>query len=527
MSQLAEARLQRLADTGLAQVLQRCRKGVEKEALRVTRDCALATTRHPPALGSALTNRYITTDFSEALLEFVTPAYTSTWETLQFLCDIHQFVYQQLDNELLWAASMPCLIEADEAIPVARYGDSNVGKMKTVYRLGLGHRYGRMMQTISGVHFNFSLPEEFWDHYQELEKDTGGSQEFRSASYFGLLRNVRRMGWLVLFLFGNSPAICKCFTDGAKPGLEEFDKGTFFMPYATSLRMSDLGYKNTAQAALDISLNNIDAYVETLLKAVSTPNRDFQKIGIKADGEYRQISANILQVENEYYGLIRPKRVTRSGEMPSRALKRRGVEYVELRALDVSLNDPAGINQNQMRFLEAFLIYCLIEDSPLLDAREIAQTESNQLLVARQGREPGLTLSRHHGQLLLTNWADEICGRLVAICDLLDEGTGSSLYRDALELQREAIRDPGLTPSAGILAEMKRSGESFFSIARRISEQHRDYFLSLGKDDSARLDFLAVEAAASIERQKKIEASDRISFEAYLQNYFSQAEQLI
>ena len=382
------------------------------------------------------------------------------------------------------------------------------------------------MQTISGVHFNFSLAEEFWDHYQELEKDTSDSQDFRSSTYFGLLRNVRRMGWLILFLFGNSPAICKCFADGAKAGLKEFDKGTFFMPHATSLRMSDLGYKNSTQAALDISLNNIDAYVKSLLKAVTTASPDFQKIGVRVDDEYRQISGNILQVENEYYGLIRPKRVARSGEMPSRALKHRGVEYVELRALDVSLADPAGINQNQMRFIEAFLIYCLIEDSPLLGAREIAETESNQLLVARQGREPGLTLGRHGKQFLLTDWADEICAHLVGICGLLDEGSGSTLYRDALELQREAIRDPGLTPSACILAEMKRSGESFFSIAQRISEQHRDYFLSLGKNDSARLEFLSAEAVASIRRQKEIEAGDRLSFEAYLQNYFSQAEQL-
>ena len=527
MSQLADERLQRFSDAGLAAVLQRCRKGVEKEALRVTRDGSLATTGHPLALGSALTNRYVTTDFSEAQLEFVTPAFTSTWETLQFLCDIHQFVYQHVGDELLWSASMPCLIEGDEAIPVARYGESNVGKMKSVYRLGLGHRYGRKMQTISGVHFNFSLPEEFWDHYQELEKDTSGCQEFRSSSYFGLLRNIRRMGWLVLFLFGNSPAICRCFADGTPTGLEDFDKGTFFLPYATSLRMSDLGYKNSAQAALDISLKNIDAYVKTLLKAVTTPNPDYQKIGVQVDGEYRQISASILQVENEYYGLIRPKRVTRSGEMPSRALKRRGVEYVELRALDVSLADPTGISQNQMRFIEAFLIYCLIEDSPQLDSREIAETESNQLLVARQGREPGLTLGRHAKQLLLTDWADEICAHLVGICDLLDEDSGSTSYRDALELQREAIRDPGRTPSAGILAEMKQSGESFFTIAQRISEQHREYFLSLGKGDSARLEFLATEAAASIGRQKDIEAGDRLSFEAYLQNYFGQADEFI
>jgi len=527
LSQLVEQRLQMLADAGLTPVLQRCRKGVEKEALRVTGGGDLARTRHPLALGSALTNRYITTDFSEALLEFVTPAFTSTWETLQFLCDIHQFVYRHVGDELLWAASMPCLLESEDAIPVARYGESNVAKMKTIYRLGLGHRYGRMMQTISGVHFNFSLPEEFWDHYQELEKDTSRSQDFRSASYFRLLRNVRRMGWLILYLFGNSPAICRCFASAEQAGLEEFDKGTLYLPFATSLRMSDLGYKNSSQAELDISFDGVDGYVKTLLKAVTTPTPAFQKIGVKVDGEYRQISANILQVENEYYGLVRPKRIVRSGEMPSRALKHRGVEYVELRALDVSLLDPVGINQNQMRFVEAFLIYCLLEDSPLLEAREIQETESNQLLVARQGRKPGLRLSRNGEQVRLQDWADEICGQLVGISDLLDDGSGSTLYQDALELQRDAIRDPERIPSAVILTEMKKTGESFFTIVQRISEQHKDYFLGLGEEDSLRLQFLTAEAAASIERQKGIEASDQGSFEEYLHSYFAQAEQLI
>jgi glutamate--cysteine ligase len=153
MNQVFEQRLgalQARSDASFAGGL----RGVEKEALRVTADGYLAQTPHPAGLGSALTNRYITTDFSEALLEFVTPALGSTWETLQVVCDIHQFAYQQLGDELLWCASMPCRIPAEADIPLARYGDSNVGRMKTVYRRGLGHRYGRNMQTISGVHFN-------------------------------------------------------------------------------------------------------------------------------------------------------------------------------------------------------------------------------------------------------------------------------------------------------------------------------------------------------------------------------------
>ncbi len=525
MNPLTDQRLARLTAADLSKVMQRCRKGVEKEALRVTQNGDLAMTSHPLALGSALTNRFITTDFSEALLEFVTPAYTSTWETLQFLCDIHQFVYQHIGDELLWAASMPCLIVADDAIPVAKYGDSNVGKMKAVYRRGLGHRYGRMMQTISGVHFNFSLPDEFWEHYQELERDTRKQQNFRSSAYFGLLRNAQRMGWMILYLFGNSPAICRCFAhQGA--GLEEYDQGTLYLPHATSLRMSDLGYKNTAQDSLNISLNSIDEYVDSLIQAVTTPNPDFESIGVKVDGEYRQLSANILQVENEYYGLIRPKRITDTGEMPTRALHRRGVEYIELRALDVSLLDPAGVNQNQMRFIEAFLIYCLIEESSLLDAKEMKEIENNQLKVARQGREPGLNLVRHGKAMSLKNWAREILDPIREICKLLDNGTGSSMYADALEIQAAAIEDPERTPSARILQEMRLSGESFFGVAKRASLQHKDYFLSLGKGDLSREDFFSRESQASVKRQKDIEEKDEISFEQYLQDHFAQVNEI-
>ena len=143
-------------------------------------------------LGSALTNAHITTDFSEALLEFVTPAYSNTWETLRVLCEIHQFTYERLVDELLWVTSMPCLMAEDDDIPLAQYGSSNVGRMKTVYRNGLGYRYGRRMQTIAGVHFNYSLPDTFWQEYEVLEESMIGGDDFRSAAYMALVRNFRR-----------------------------------------------------------------------------------------------------------------------------------------------------------------------------------------------------------------------------------------------------------------------------------------------------------------------------------------------
>src|SRR6201985_410537 len=206
-----ERRLSALVNGGQPQILQGGRKGVEKESLRVASDGVLATTPHPRDLGSALTNVHITTDFSESLIELVTPAFTTSWELLQYLVDLHQFVYRHLGEELLWATSMPGAIERDEDIPIAQFGSSHVGQMKTIYRKGLGLRYGRMMQAISGVHFNYSFPLPFWEAYADVLQSRDHGSQFVSARYFDLLRNYRRYGWIVLYLFGVSPGVCKSF----------------------------------------------------------------------------------------------------------------------------------------------------------------------------------------------------------------------------------------------------------------------------------------------------------------------------
>src|SRR5215831_2555035 len=389
-----ERRFAALLNGGEPQRLQGGHKGVEKESLRVLPSGSLAHTPHPVALGSALTNEHITTDYSEALIELVTPAFTHSWELLQYLLDLHQFVYRHLGEELLWATSMPCAISGDADIPLAQYGSSHVGRMKTVYRNGLGLRYGRMMQAISGVHFNYSFPLPFWEAYAALRGERSPASGFVSASYFDLLRNYRRHGWLVLYLFGVSPVVCKSFLRGRELRLQEFGRGTAFEPYATSLRMSDVGYRNRNQAGLSVSVNSLEEYVRDLQRAISTPHPPYEALGVKVNGEYRQLNANILQIENEYYSFIRPKRVARSGERPTKALLRAGVEYVEVRALDVSAFDPVGVNQNKLRFLEAFLALCLMKDSPPIADSEQAALDQNHITVARRGREPGLMLWR-------------------------------------------------------------------------------------------------------------------------------------
>jgi glutamate--cysteine ligase len=514
-----EQTLAALINCGEPQIIQGGRKGVEKESLRVTPDGRIAQTPHPAVLGSALTNENITTDYSEALIELVSPTFRTSWELLQYLLDLHQFVYQHLDDELLWATSMPSVIDGDESIPIARYGKSNIGRMKTVYRNGLGMRYGRMMQAISGVHFNYSFPEAMWNPWADLVQSRERGQPFISERYFHLLRNYRRHGWLVLYLFGVSPVVCNSFLRGRNVTLPRLSSDTSYEPYATSLRMSDLGYRNRNQAGLSVSVNSLEEYVRDLARAITTPHPPYEKLGVKVDGEWRQLNANILQIENEYYSFIRPKRVARSGERPTKALLRAGVEYVEVRALDVSAFDPVGVNQNKMRFLEMFLALCLMKDSPPIATWEHEVLDANHVTVARRGREPGLTLQRDGRAVPLITWARELIDSMQGIAEMFDSGDPSKPYRAALAVQAAKVDDVRLTPSARMLAELESTGESFFDLALRMSRLHKEYFLALYPPNVERQAEFRVAAEQSLRAQASVEASDRLSFEQYLAEY--------
>lgn len=518
----SEQRLARFVAAGNQRLLGGGLKGLEKESLRVSADGWIAQTPHPIGLGSALTNPCITTDFSEALLEFITPPCADIKDTMRCLHDIHRFVYAKLDDELLWATSMPCRVGDDDSIPIAHYGSSNVGTMKRVYRQGLRHRYGSVMQTIAGIHFNYSFPDNFWPAWRDTEEDDRPIEVVKSDGYFRLIRNFQRFGWLIPFLFGTSPAICKSFLSGRTvEGFNEFDNGTWFQPHATSLRMSDIGYKNKSQSSMNVSYANLASYVETLTGAIETSYPEFQRLGVHRNGEYIQLNANLLQIENEYYSFVRPKQVAESGEKPTLALKRRGVRYVEIRALDVGAFEPAGVSEGQLRFVEAFLGMCLFQEDTPLGKREQEQIEVNQQSVACCGRDPALELILGDVSKPVSEWAKVLCEAMRPFCELLDTGESGSPYTEALECQLEVAREPELMPSARLLAEMRASRESFFDYAMRKSTEHEEYFQAIPLPET---DHLEMEASAerSLIEQQQLEAADEVSFEQYLEHYFAQ-----
>ena len=492
--------------------LQGLRRGIEKESLRVRPDGKLALSAHPHALGSALTHPHITTDFSESQLELITGVHTGIESCLEELTRIHQIVYRALGEDVLWCASMPCGLPADDDIPIGRYGSSNVGRMKTVYRTGLSHRYGRRMQMISGIHYNFSLPSAVWPL-----PGLGGPNE----AYFALIRNFRRHAWLLFYFFGASPAVCASFIEGRPHELRELAPGTYYLPYATSLRMGRLGYQSDAQSKLAVSYNNLDNYGASLFDALTHPYPPYEAIGIRNGNEYRQLATSLLQIENEFYGKIRAKRVIRPGERPLHALRERGVEYVEVRLMDLDPFCAIGIGAHTIRVLDMFLLHCLLRESPADTPQEIAEIGHNQNRVAARGREPGLLLERHGKEIAMADWSREIILECEPIAAALDAAHGGSAHGESLAAVIAALNDPDSVPSARMLREMKEQyGGSYVRFTLDKSLRHAAAIRQMPLPPEVEQHFATL-TSASLEEQQQIEAADTMPFELYRQQYLA------
>ena len=498
-------------------VLRGILRGIEKEGLRVdANNGKLSLTPHPKALGSALTHPQITTDYSEALLELITTTHTSVTGLMLELEDIHCFVAQHIPGEVIWNQSMPADLPPTADIPVGWYGNSNSGMLKHVYRLGLAERYGKRMQCIAGIHYNFSVPDSIWD-LLGLECPT--LQDQRSRGYLALIRNFMRHSWLLMYLFGASPAVNASFLAEVPHSLERLDSDTLYLPYATSLRMSRIGYQSEAQADLQLCYNDLDTFLARIYNAVTTPWPDYVAIGTHRDGKWIQLNTNVLQIENEYYSSIRPKRVTLRGERPATALAKRGVEYVEIRCLDVDPFSATGISAETARFLDTFLLYCTIEDSPYFpDDGFCVDSRNNFNKVVTEGRRPGLTLTRSDEQVTLHAWAGEIVARMEPYAKLLDSASGGNLYQQALQAQSDKVNDSSQTPSGRILTALQSQNISLHDFTLAQSLSHRDTLLSQPLDSDTVQRFIH-SVQASFEEQKALEDSDTESFDDYVARF--------
>ena len=493
--------------------------GIEKESLRVSEDGSISQEPHPESYGSALTNPAITTDFSEALIELVTEPFDSAEKALNELAKIQHFVYYHLTpSERFWPASMPCILRGHTNIPIAQYGSSNLGIMKTVYRRGLANRYGSVMQAIAGIHFNYSFSLDFWQAYRDLMSPDMSVRNFIDCHYMGLARNVLRYGWIIPYLFGASASVCKSFMkDYHEHDLEEFDDNTFYLPYATSLRMGDIGYQNSQEEEKGVkaNYNSLYHYVHSLRAAMQTSCEEFEEIGLKKDGEYQQLNTNILQIANEYYSSVRPKPLLHGMDRPLKALTNNGIGYIEIRSLDVNPLISLGIDKPQIQFLEASLLFCLLHDSADISTSEQFDIDNNDNLVAHKGRQPNLILKNNGKEILLQDWGKEIFAGVTDCSKLLTKE-----HQKSIQKMLSRINNPDLTPSAIMLEQMQQKESGFFEYIDQFSHQNRELYRSKSIDKNY-FDTLEELAISSHQDQLKMEAAEVLSFDKFIKEYFA------
>lgn len=430
-------------------------RGIEKENLRVDPFGAIALSPHPRALGKALTHPSITTDFSESLPEVITEP-IPTWPSLKKrLTDISAYLVHHLSNsEMLWPCSMPPAVESDDDVVIADYGKSHVGRLKHLYRIGLSNRYGKMMQVIAGLHYNFSFPEA-------LLKRLNPGREI-SDWYFILMRNFYRHYCVLPYLFGASPACDKSLLRGREisTALEPFLGDTLIGPYATSLRMSDIGYQNQSQAQICISTDNVKSYCQSLSAAMQQNHAPFEAIGFQEGDRYRQLNTHLLQIENEYYSPIRPKQVAKPLERPSHALCTRGVQYIEVRVLDLNPLNQLAIDKAESGFLDVFLSYCALSSDKRLDKAGLLESKANFKRVVCQGRNPALKLQISEKDVPFYDYCETLFESLRAVAHVMDRSLEQPYFARAVEKQWQKVEDVALTPSQQVFDIMKTEGLS-------------------------------------------------------------------
>lgn len=463
------------------ELFQKFHFGLERETLRIDSQGTIAKTPHPQSLGSPLTHPYISTDFSEQQLEWNTPPQSTFNGAKKFLEHLMHFSLQKNPKELFWPFSMPPPIEA---IQIAQYGSSYQGKKKVLYREGLRDRYGMHLQMISGIHYNFSFDPVFWKALQRKEKNSLPLQEFINKRTLDMIRNFLREGWLLTYLFGASPVMDKSYASEV-------------VPYATSIRTSTLGYYSRVQNQLAISLNSLEAYIAEMTHAISTPEPAYQAFP-------SQLNPNILQNANEHYSRIRPKATLREGETPLEGLKKRGIEYVEVRAIDLDPFQPIGISKEQIDFLHLFLIYCLMKKSPPLSKEAQACLTCNQDRVALEGRRKGLIL-RSPQDIALETWGLKILRAMEPFAKLLGN-------QDLLKQQKEKVQHPHLILSASITKKLETT--SFLKLGLSLAKTHQKTLRSTPLP-SKLLNQLEATTRDSILKNQKLETASTILVEGY------------
>jgi glutamate--cysteine ligase len=315
--------------------------------------------------------------------------------------------------------------------------------------------------------------------------------------------------------------VCKSFVRGRKHQLQQVgdDSHSLYAPHATSLRMGDLGYQSDAQSSLVICYNNLDQYVRTLRSALDQPYPAYDEIGLKDEqGNYKQLNTALLQIENEFYSSIRPKRTAASGEAPLHALQEQGVEYIEVRCVDLNPLVPSGIDAETIRFLDTFLLFCLLQDSPETNNQEYARIPENNSRTVYHGRDPNIRLLQGEKEVALRDWGQSLLSAIAPVAERLDAAHQSNDYSAALANMQLRLDDDSTTPAAKLLSEMEANGETYYRMAMRKAREQQEHFCKRPPSAETMAKYARL-AEESIRRQTEIEASDNLPFDDFLAAY--------
>ena len=490
------SRLDELKNNGFFNSLV-IKRGIEKEFFRVDSRGYISQKSHPGSLGSSLKNKYITTDFAEAQVELVTPTFEDVDELYDFLYSLHVFVANNLeDGEMLWPFSMPPKIEDESKINLGYYHQSGIGLLKHVYRKGLKVRYGATMQCVSGMHYNFSVNQ---DSISILKK-CFNQKDFNEA-YLGLVRNFKRLYWYVLCEFGQTNVVDKSFVKNRSHNLEELNKDDMYLEHATSLRMSEIGYQSEAQKSLDIKYNSLTSFLEKIKAAITVPHKEFQEKGLKdPSDEYHQISDGVIQIENEYYDSIRPKRSSSDNMRPYYLLKNFGIEYLEIRGVDISPSDITGMSKHHIRFLDLILIYCLVLPSPKITEEEKEIIDSNEFISIYNGRNNKAKVCINRNKININEARAGILEDLKKVADFMNE---SESFHDAIN-HITSLPKGNLPENSFHKDGLKKAKEN----------------LKILKSSSAKnIDSIKKEAALSLVELEKMPINSKEEMDEFVKNY--------
>lgn len=446
-------------------LFQQSMRGLEKENLRISREGKLSTITHEMALEKSANDPHFTLDFAEAQLEVVTSPHKNIPSLLQEVTQHYQYVHQHIRPELLWPNSMPPQLDESD-IHIAHFGSSASAEMKERYRQGLIHRYGKMMQVISGIHYNFSLAPEFFKAYQQTLAPHSSLIEIQNEVYFKMIHYYLERYWLLIYLFGASPI---AFENSLRPNtkasqvLKPVKDGVYLAPYATSIRQSDLGYHNPKSCELMICFQDLACYIETLEKAMHTPFAAYARIP-----PHEQLNTNYLQIENEFYAPIRPKQPLKENERPIDALKTRGVAYLEVRVLDINPFLPLGVAPEQLAFIELLLISGLLHEQEGQSCESFGRLTENALKVSLEGRNPLLHLNKTGKEILLTDWAKKILNELHVAADFLQ----APQYHQALQYTHNLMQKPELLASHQVAIQKNHYQNAMLTLA----QEHAQFF---------------------------------------------------